>query len=116
MSAVVSVAWLPLAVVAADKPAEPPKSPVPPPPKVQPKDAPADEARPESGLEPEVTIVTKGDTRFEEHRIHGRLYMIKVIPKGGKPYYLMDKAGNGDFTRSDLEPSISVPTWVIKSW
>ncbi|MHB8534940.1 MAG: DUF2782 domain-containing protein [Sulfuricaulis sp.] len=66
--------------------------------------------------EPEVTITTKGKEKHEEYRINGRLYMIKVIPAHGKPYYLIDKAGNGQFHRSDFEPRISVPMWVIKSW
>lgn len=66
--------------------------------------------------EPEVTITTKGTERHEEYRLNGRLYMIKVIPAHGKPYYLIDKEGNGQFTHSDFEPRISIPMWVIKSW
>jgi len=69
-----------------------------------------------SGLEPEVTITTKGKEIHEEYRLNGRLYMIKIIPKKGKPYYLIDNEGNGKFRRSDLEPQIAIPTWVIKSF
>lgn len=64
--------------------------------------------------EPEVTITTKGTEIHEEYRMNGRLYMVKVIPKKGKPYYLIDQEGSGQFRRSDLEPRIAVPTWVIK--
>jgi hypothetical protein len=64
--------------------------------------------------EPEVTITTKGDTRQEEYRIGGHLYMIKVIPKGGRPYYLIDHEGNGEFMKDDFQPSVSPPMWVIK--
>jgi hypothetical protein len=64
--------------------------------------------------EPEITITTRGDTRYEEYRIAGQLYMIKVIPARGKPYYLIDHEGKGDFTRSDFAPRVSVPMWVIK--
>ena len=64
--------------------------------------------------EPEITITTRGDTRHEEYRIAGQLYMIKVIPARGRPYYLIDNEGKGEFTRSDLAPRIAVPMWVIK--
>jgi hypothetical protein len=64
--------------------------------------------------EPEVTITTDGDTRREEYRIAGRLYMIKVIPQNGAPYYLIDNEGNGEFLKDDFQPSVSPPMWVIK--
>ncbi len=65
---------------------------------------------------PEVTITTKdGETRAE-YRIEGRLYMIKVTPAKGKPYYLIDYEGSGEFRHSDLDPRISPPMWVIKRW
>ncbi len=66
------------------------------------------------GDEPSVTITTKGTEIHEEHRLNGRLYMIKVIPKKGKPYYLIDQDGSGQFRRSELETRMSVPMWVIK--
>ncbi|MBI3545801.1 MAG: DUF2782 domain-containing protein [Gammaproteobacteria bacterium] len=72
-------------------------------------------AAPETGGDqPTVTITTKGTEIHEEHRMNGRLYMIKVTPAKGKPYYLIDQEGNGQFRRSDLETRISVPMWVIK--
>jgi hypothetical protein len=64
--------------------------------------------------EPEVVITTKGEDRHEEYRIAGRLYMIKVIPKVGRPYYLIDNEGRGDFAKHDFQPSVSPPMWVIK--
>jgi hypothetical protein len=64
--------------------------------------------------EPEVTITTDGDVRREEYRIGGHLYMIKVIPKSGRPYYLVDNEGNGEFLKDDFQPSVSPPMWVIK--
>ncbi|MDH5649089.1 MAG: DUF2782 domain-containing protein [Gammaproteobacteria bacterium] len=67
-------------------------------------------------LEPEVTIVPKEKETHQEYRLNGRLYMIKVIPAKGPPYYLIDREGHGDFTRSDLAPDISVPMWVIKEF
>lgn len=66
--------------------------------------------------EPEVVITTQGEDRHEEYRIAGRVYMIKVTPKKGPPYYLIDHEGRGDFSRSNLDPGISPPMWVIKSF
>lgn len=66
--------------------------------------------------EPEVHITTQGDDRHEEYRLGGKLYMIKVVPKKGRPYYLIDKEGRGEFVRSDLQQKLSPPMWVIKSF
>jgi hypothetical protein len=64
--------------------------------------------------EPEITITTKGTEIHEEYRLNGRLYMIKVTPAKGKPYYLIDDQGSGQFHRGDMQPHIAVPMWVIK--
>ena len=54
---------------------------------------------------------------MEESRVNGQLYLDKVTPPGGVPYYLYDDVGNGDFTRRDAQDSgIRVPKWVIKRW
>ncbi len=65
-------------------------------------------------LEPEITIVPGEDVTFVEYRIGGRLYMIKVVPAQGPPYYLIYPEGNGEFRRSGLGPEITPPLWVIK--
>jgi hypothetical protein len=67
--------------------------------------------------EPEITIRNKGTVRVEEYRLHGKLYMIRVIPPKGKPYYLIDQIGRGQFTRHDgpVAP-IAVPQWVIHTF
>lgn len=102
-------------VAARDRPPPPAAVPEPPP---MPPEPPEEGAPPppETGLEPEVTIVPRGTEIHEEYRIHGRLYMIKVIPAKGRPYYLIDEEGNGKFRRSDFEPRIKIPHWVIKRW
>jgi Protein of unknown function (DUF2782) len=88
--------------------------PPPPPENYNPPTAPG--AQTTEQPEPEVTITTHGTEKHEEYRINGRLYMIKVIPAHGKPYYLIDREGNGQFSRSDFAPRISIPMWVIKRW
>ena len=65
-------------------------------------------------LEPQVTIIQRGEDRIEEYRIKGRLYAVKVTPAHGKPYFLIDIRGNGRMVRfDDLSPNFMVPMWVI---
>ncbi len=67
--------------------------------------------------EPVITIRNKGNERIEEYRIRGKLYMMKVTPPKGKPYYLVDQLGRGEFTRNDgPTPPVAVPQWVVKSF
>lgn len=64
--------------------------------------------------EPQVTIKKRGEDTVEEYRVNGRLYMIKVTPKHGVPYYLVDRKGGGQFARMDtLDSGFTVPMWVI---
>ena len=93
---------------AGDPPQSPQYKPLPPPPAM-------DQNAPDSDLEPQVTITEKKDVLIEEYRSGGKLYMIKVTPKIGPPYYLVDEEGNGSFARQDgpLGPQVSPPRWVI---
>jgi hypothetical protein len=64
--------------------------------------------------EPEVTITKKTEQTIEEYRVGGRLYMIKITPKVGKPYYLVDDQGDGKFVRQEsLDSGFRPPRWVI---
>lgn len=68
----------------------------------------------DGNMEPEITIVEKTSATFQEYRLHGRLYKIKVIPKVGPPYYLIDEDGNGVWHRYDSwDQGLKVPRWVI---
>lgn len=72
---------------------------------------------PEDEQQPQVTITKKGDTTVEEYRVAGRLYMIKITPKHGRPYYLIDDRGDGRFARQEgLDSGVRVPMWVIKKF
>lgn len=70
-------------------------------------------------LEPTVTIREEEDRRIEEYRINGRVYMIKVTPKKGIPYYYIDSDGDGqlelDLTQQALNP-VQPVFWKIKEW
>ncbi|MDK2124976.1 DUF2782 domain-containing protein [Parachitinimonas caeni] len=93
--------------LAADAPPEPPKVNVPPPPPI-----PADD---ESVPEPDISISQREDATATEYRINGRLYMIKVKPKVGPEYYLVDDRGDGNMIRRDaIDSGFRVPRWVIK--
>jgi hypothetical protein len=74
----------------------------------------------ESGevLEPEVTIIESDKGTIQEYRINGRLYMVKITPVAGPPYYLLDNDGDGTMdVRQEAHPAkIAIPQWVLFSW
>ena len=84
---------------------------------VKPPVIPAPMANGES-IEPEVQIIHKKDRTIQEYRIHGQLYMIKVIPEHGYPYYLMDTNGDGtlDSRQDELNSGLLVPNWILLQW
>ena len=93
-----------------------------PPPEVQVPEAPAVTIAPPTGvdedLEPEVRIIRRDDAEIEEYRLNGELYMVKVTPTVGPPYYLYDTTGDGtlDSRRSEIDPGLVVPRWMIFRW
>lgn len=71
----------------------------------------------DAALEPQVTIVKNEKETREEFRANGKLYMVKVTPSHGKPYYLVDRQGDGNFVEADMVgPVTKPPMWVIHSW
>lgn len=73
----------------------------------------------EEELEPEVNIIKREDKTIEEYSVNGRVYMIKVTPDIGEPYFLVDSDGNGslDARRSNqLQPEMMIPQWVLFRW
>jgi len=69
-------------------------------------------------LEPEVRIVPGRKGLVEEYRLNGRVYMIRVTPAQGPPYYMVDADGDGDLERrsSEFDPRILIPGWVLFRW
>ena len=68
-------------------------------------------------LEPEVTITKRGEDKVEEYRVNGKLYMQKVTPSHGVPYYLIDNRGDGTWSRQEsLDSGLRVPMWVIHTF
>lgn len=71
----------------------------------------------DENLEPQVTIVKSETETREEFRIKGKLYMVKVTPAVGKPYYLVDRQGDGIMVDVGLDQRpTKPPMWVIHSW
>ncbi|HKU46891.1 MAG TPA: DUF2782 domain-containing protein [Burkholderiales bacterium] len=67
--------------------------------------------------EPAVRIPVQEGDKVEEVREGGRVVMLKVTPKNGKPYYLVDTGGNGNWMRRDsLDDGVRVPMWPIHTW
>ena len=69
-------------------------------------------------LEPDITIIRKGKSTIQEYRRGGRLYMIKVVPDIGPPYYFLDNDGDGkmDVRRDDLDKGSNINMWKILEW
>lgn len=65
------------------------------------------------GAEPEVRVVQKGDQRIEEYRVNGKLYMMKVTPGKGTPYFLQDPEGTGYMKQVDPSQHVVIPSWVL---
>lgn len=67
---------------------------------------------------PEVTIKRDAKGTREEYSINGRVYMVKVVPIVGPPYYLVDPTGQGEFSQqiNDIKNPPPVPRWVLLRW
>jgi len=72
----------------------------------------------EEEFEPEITIIKKKNSIHEEYRLNGKLYMVKVIPFSGPPYFYIDQDGDGSLESKSTSRNSSelVPQWVIFSW
>ena len=65
---------------------------------------------------PAITIKPSSQGQVEEYRSNGKLYMLKITPKVGKPYYLIDPSGEGRFNRMETLPNLQPPQWVVKEF
>jgi len=89
-------------------PAAPPPIPPPIPPKVKGEE-----------LEPSVVITEREGERVEEYYQNGRVYMVKITPVKGLPYYYLDEDGDGELElrESDRKLNPVQPVyWKLKEW
>jgi hypothetical protein len=67
--------------------------------------------------EPEVKIIHREDRVVEEVSVNGQLRYVKITPKGGVPYYLVDTDGDGvldkQFNNLDNPP---INQWILLRW
>jgi hypothetical protein len=68
-------------------------------------------------FEADITIIQRDRQRIEEYRVGGRVVMLRIVPTKGRPYYLIDSDGDGNFDtrRNDLDPPALV-RWEILRW
>ena len=105
------------AVVAGGVPAwaqTPPKAleplpDIPPPPKL------STVPTPDDAEAPQVTIRQDGENKVEEFRTSGgRIYAIRVTPKIGKPYLLVDPDGKGTMTNAgEINGGVRATQWTL---
>ena len=84
---------------------------VPIPPKVQDDDA---------LVEPTVEIRRDEDDNIvEEYSQNGRVYMVRVVPKNGLPYYYLDDDGDGQLELAERDRAanpVKPVYWKVKEW
>ena len=101
------------AAVSAVQPPPPPPPPgmvdAPPPPPVMQSGEPM--------AAPDVTIIQTDNERIYEYRVGATLYMVRVVPRVGAPYYYFDSNGDGELDYHETDPRRSkVNMWEIFRW
>lgn len=68
-------------------------------------------------VEPDITIREEGQQIITEYRVNGLLYMIRIQPQFGPPYFLVDTNGDGLIDVRDSSPlNNNIPQWLLFSW
>lgn len=67
---------------------------------------------------PEVTIIHKKEMTIEEYRVDGKLRYAKITPKQGKPYYLVDRDGDGvlESRHNAFDGPPPINQWILLEW
>jgi hypothetical protein len=90
-----------------------------PPPIREPEPLPPKVTDPDDELEPQVIIRREEGQRVEEYVSGGQVYMIRIVPDVGPPYYLIDTTGDGNFNERfsvDQFDRVRPPHWKIVEW
>lgn len=70
---------------------------------------------PEAEYDDPIEIVETEDRTIYEYRQNGILMMIKVVPKEGRPYYMVPADGAPHYESLDHKRKL-YPQWVILEW
>lgn len=62
---------------------------------------------------PEITVIKKEGETIEEYRINGQLYMMKVTPAHGVPYYMHKEDQDGGWLMDGPNQPLVIPKWTI---
>ncbi|MBD3895521.1 DUF2782 domain-containing protein [Halomonas sp. ML-15] len=61
--------------------------------------------------EPQITERQEADRTLREFRVNGQLYAIEIRTRDGDRYHLLDRRGDGNFSRVSGDV-VEVPDWV----
>jgi hypothetical protein len=72
----------------------------------------------DADIRPSVTLKQYDNRTVEEYSVNNHLYMLKITPSVGAPYYLVDQDGSGDMSwrRGPPGPNLQVPQWTLIRW
>lgn len=72
----------------------------------------------EDAFAPEINIQQFDNREIQEYSVNNHVYMIKITPKHGFPYYLVDPDGTGEmeYKRDTLGLEVNPPRWTLFSW
>ncbi|EIC20275.1 DUF2782 domain-containing protein [Thiorhodovibrio frisius] len=72
----------------------------------------------DADIQPSVTLKQFDNRAVEEYSVNNNVYMLKITPSAGAPYYLVDQDGSGDMTWNRGQPggNLQVPQWTLFRW
>lgn len=72
----------------------------------------------DADIQPTVTLTEHENRTVEEYRVNNNVYMVKITPNAGAPYYLVDQDGSGDMSWNRGRPGLDlqVPQWALATW
>jgi hypothetical protein len=72
----------------------------------------------ENDFAPNIVIEQHENRVVEQYRVNNNLYMVKITPAAGAPYYLVDDDGSGEmeYRRDAGGRALQVPQWTLLSW
>jgi len=72
----------------------------------------------EESFEPEINIQQFDNREVQEYSVNDHVYMLKITPKNGFPYYLVDPDGTGEmeYKRDTVGLEVNPPQWTLFRW